>query len=84
MSKTGDISKRLLTHTGFWRNKNDAIKGGQGPQHHKARGIIMKTYESINVKGLSLTIEDDVAGWKIQPHLQPQLVLQSDAARGKL
>ena len=55
---------RSLTYAGFWRSKEDAIRGGRGPQHRIARGIIMTTYKHIDIKGLRLTIDDDVAGWK--------------------
>ena len=58
-----------LTYTGFWRSKADAIKGGRGPQHRIARGIIMTTYEHIDIKGLRLTIDDSVAGWRFEPYV---------------
>ena len=48
---------------GLWRSKDDAIKGGRGPWHKQARAVIPRMYEEICVKGLRLTIEDDVRGW---------------------
>ena len=54
---------KSLTEPGFWRSKEDAIKGGRGPQHRIAKGIIMTTYKHIDIKGLRLTIDDDVARW---------------------
>lgn len=54
---------------GFWRSKEDAIRGGRGPQHRLARGIIMTTYEHIDVKGLRLTIGNGVSGWSLGPYV---------------
>jgi hypothetical protein len=48
---------------GIWRSKEDAVKGGQGPWHQQARKVIPQMYEKINIKGLYLTIEDDVSAW---------------------
>lgn len=56
-----------LTKTGLWRSKDDAIAGGKGPWHRQARTIISQTYESINVSGLRLVIEEQVEGWKFEP-----------------
>ncbi len=48
---------------GLWRGKDDAINGGKGPWHKQARAAIPNMYEQIDVKGLRLIIEDDVASW---------------------
>lgn len=57
--------RTLLTETsGLWRNKEDAVKGGQGPQHRQARTIIPKMYEDINVKGFHLIIGDKLEEWR--------------------
>lgn len=48
----------------MWRNKEDAVKGGQGPQHRQARTIIPKMYEDINVKGFHLIIGDKLEEWR--------------------
>lgn len=53
---------------GVWRNKNDAIKGGTGPWHQQARAIIPRMYEHIDVRGVRLIIEDDVASWTFAPY----------------
>jgi hypothetical protein len=46
------------------------MKGGKGPLHREARGFISKAYESINIKGLRLTIEDSISSWSIVPYDQ--------------
>jgi hypothetical protein len=61
-----------LPHTklaGFWTDKAAAIAGGKGPLHKQARGIIPKMYESIDVKGLTFTIKDDLSSWTLGPHV---------------
>lgn len=60
-----DESRRNLA-TCLWRSKEDAVAGGKGPWHKRARGVTKEMYEAIDVKGLRLTIEDDVAGWKFE------------------
>lgn len=60
------LTIELTTSIGLWRSKEDAIAGGKGPQHKQARGVIPQMYESIDVKGLKLTIEDDVTDWKFE------------------
>ena len=59
----------VLTSLGFWRNKDDAIRGGLGPWHRKARAIVPQTYQHIKVTGLLLTIKDDVLGWTFEPYV---------------
>ena len=54
---------------GFWTSKAAAIAGGKGPLHKQARSITPHMYESINVKGLTFTIKDDLLGWTISPHV---------------
>ena len=66
VSGEGGKGGPMLTKTGFWRLKEDAIKGGRGPWHKQARSIISQMYEEINVKGLRLTIEDEVEAWTIR------------------
>jgi hypothetical protein len=57
----------LLTETsGLWRNKEDAVKGGQGPQHRQARTIIPRIYEDINVKGFHLIIGNNLEEWRFK------------------
>lgn len=34
--------------------------------HKQARRVISQMYESINVKGLRLTVGDDVSHWKFE------------------
>ncbi len=53
---------------GFWRLREDAIEGGRGPWHKQARAIIPKMYEEISVKGLRLSVEDEVRSWSIGPY----------------
>ncbi|ERF76567.1 hypothetical protein EPUS_05840 [Endocarpon pusillum Z07020] len=60
-----DAERRNLA-TCFWRNKDDAIKGGSGPWHKKARAIVPQIYQHIKVTGLLLTIKDDVLGWTLE------------------
>ncbi|KIX93099.1 uncharacterized protein Z520_11156 [Fonsecaea multimorphosa CBS 102226] len=62
-----DTNRRNLA-TCFWRNKEDAVNGGRGPWHKKARAAISSMYEEIDVKGLRFTIEDDVASWAFSPY----------------
>ncbi|KAK6380339.1 uncharacterized protein PV06_05513 [Exophiala oligosperma] len=64
---TPDGNRRNLA-TCVWRNKNDAIKGGTGPWHQQARAIIPRMYEHIDVRGVRLIIEDDVASWTFAPY----------------
>ncbi|KAI1612093.1 hypothetical protein EDD37DRAFT_633707 [Exophiala viscosa] len=54
--------------TCLWRSKEDAILGGTGPWHKQARGVISAMYEQIDVKGLRLTIEDDIETWSFAPY----------------
>jgi hypothetical protein len=54
--------------SGFWRSKQDAIVGGQGPWHKQARAVIAVMYEEIDVKGLRLTIEEDIEGWSFESY----------------
>lgn len=61
------LLENVLTRSGFWRNKDDAIKGGSGPWHKKARAIVPQIYQHIKVTGLLLTIKDDVLGWTLEP-----------------
>ncbi|KAF7509702.1 hypothetical protein GJ744_007573 [Endocarpon pusillum] len=61
-----DAERRNLA-TCFWSNKDDAIKGGSGPWHKKARAIVPQIYQQIKVTGLLLTIKDDVLGWTLEP-----------------
>lgn len=58
----------LLIVLGLWRSKEDAINGGLGPWHKQARAAIAQMYEEIDVKGLLLTIEDDVKDWSFTPY----------------
>ena len=53
----------LTSPPGLWRSKEDAVKGGLGPWHKQARAIIPQMYEMINIKGLSLTIDDGINSW---------------------
>jgi hypothetical protein len=53
----------LTMRVGFWRNKEDAIKGGRGPWHRQARAAIPGMYEQIDVKGLRLIIGEDAESW---------------------
>ncbi|KIW92384.1 uncharacterized protein Z519_07368 [Cladophialophora bantiana CBS 173.52] len=62
-----DMDRRNLA-TCFWRNKEDAVKGGRGPWHKQARAAISNMYEEIDVKGLRFTIEDDVGSWRFSPY----------------
>ena len=55
----------MLMFVGFWRHKDDAIRGGRGPWHKQARMIIPQMYEDIIVKGLRLIIEDGIESWTI-------------------
>lgn len=50
--------------------KEDAVAGGKGPWHKKARRVIPQMYESIQVKGLKLTVDDDVSGWRFEPWVE--------------
>lgn len=52
---------------GLWRGKDDAIEGGKGLWHKQARGIISTTYESINVSGLRLIVEEGACKWTFEP-----------------
>lgn len=49
---------------GLWRSKEDAVSGGSGPWHQQARAVIPQMYEMIQIKGLSLTIEDGLSSWE--------------------
>ena len=60
-----DAERRNLA-TCLWRSKEDAIKGGQGPWHKQARGIIPRMYEQISVKGFQLVIDDDIAAFHFE------------------
>jgi hypothetical protein len=51
--------------TGLWRSKEDAVNGGRGPWHKQARDVIPQMYEMIQVKGLSLSIDDGIKSWDI-------------------
>ncbi|EXJ77915.1 hypothetical protein A1O3_09074 [Capronia epimyces CBS 606.96] len=62
-----DAERRNLA-TCLWRSKQDAINGGLGPWHKQARAVIAQMYEQIDVKGLLLTVEDDVEGWSFAPY----------------
>jgi len=61
-------AERRNLATCFWRSREDAITGGQGPWHKQARVVISQMYEEIQVKGLRLTIEDDVESWSFAPY----------------
>lgn len=55
---------------GLWVSKDHAVAGGKGPWHKKARAATMRTYESIDVRGLKLTVEDGVEAWKFEPWVE--------------
>lgn len=55
---------------GLWAKKEDAVAGGKGPWHKKARRVIPQMYESIQVKGLRLTVDDDVSDWRFEPWVE--------------
>lgn len=55
---------------GLWVKKEDAMAGGRGPMHKQARAVIPQMYESINVKGLKLTVGDGVSYWKFEPWVE--------------
>lgn len=55
---------------GLWVKKEDAVAGGTGPMHKQARASIPRMYETINVKGLKLTVDDDVRSWKFEPWVE--------------
>lgn len=60
-----DNERRNLA-TCLWRSKADAVAGGKGPWHKRARDVTSKMYESIEVRGLRLTIEDEVDSWRFE------------------
>jgi len=60
-------SSRFNLATCLWRSREDAVKGGRGPWHQRARAVIPKMYEMIQVKGIVLTIEDEVRDWNFWP-----------------
>ena len=60
-------SERYNLATCVWVCKEDAVKGGRGPWHQKARTVISKMYEMIQIKGLVLSIEDNVRDWTFSP-----------------
>ncbi|KAK5058937.1 hypothetical protein LTR84_011201 [Exophiala bonariae] len=60
-----DQERRNLA-TCLWRSKEDAINGGRGPWHKQARACIANMYESIDVTGVQLTVEDDVKSWHFE------------------
>ncbi|EXJ88545.1 hypothetical protein A1O1_05475 [Capronia coronata CBS 617.96] len=64
---TPDTERRNLA-TCLWRSRDDAINGGLGPWHKQARAAIVQMYEEIDVKGLRLTIDDDVSSWSFGPY----------------
>lgn len=55
---------------GLWVKKEDAVAGGRGPMHKQARSVIPRMYESIDVKGLKLTVGNDVSYWKFEPWVE--------------
>lgn len=50
--------------------KEDAMAGGKGPWHKRARGSIPRMYDNIDVRGLKLTIGDDVNHWQFEPWIE--------------
>ncbi|KAK5106146.1 hypothetical protein LTS08_000263 [Lithohypha guttulata] len=57
-----DLERRNLA-TCLWRSREDAVKGGRGPWHKQAREVTATIYESISVRGLKLSVEEDVKDW---------------------
>jgi len=56
----------MLTTPGLWVSKPDAVAGGKGPWHKRARGVTGRMYEEIEIRGLKLTVGDGVRKWDFQ------------------
>ncbi|KAF3048572.1 hypothetical protein E8E11_005871 [Didymella keratinophila] len=52
--------------TCFWRSKEDAVKGGGGPWHAKARRAGRELYESIVFSTHRFTVGDGARAWRFE------------------
>ena len=53
---------------GFWHSREDAVRGGLGPWHRKARAAGRDLYESIEFSTFWFTVLDGCEGYRFEEY----------------